>query len=456
MINQMEVVYEDKVFKNVEPLDGNDRIVESVKTDEKVKVFAIKRKGSSLGMTFFNLSNSVVGMGVILLPLCIEQAGFATGLILTFFSFLLSSFTSYLLSVSCAKTKVYTYPALVDCVLGRYAFYVASLCNILLPFSMCIAYSKLVSRTLVEVFESFELPYGIFKSYDFLLFVSLIVCAMPLSMPKHVSFLQHFSMLSIVFVIFYTAVFVILAPSHIKTILVLPDTWSLVKPDIPQAMATLALAYTAHHNIPILFNSLHHNTNRRFSIVIFSSFGFSLVIYFLVIIFCFISFAGYITGDIITNYCIKSPLVVATRIIFCLSIITTLPLQAISQRTTIFDLFRDKLEETRFSRYIFTIMMFIVFFLVALIPMEIKTIIAITGALTTAPMVMIFPSLIYLKAIQGKFFRLNAKTIVLWIIVFIGVYLIIFGTIMACKEASFGSHPEKIRYWCINEIMNLL
>lgn len=450
----METVIKKRSSTEEESVE-EEKNEEDLQKTVNVKVFATKRKGSSLGMAFFNLSNSVVGMGVILLPLCIEQAGFATGLILTFFSFLLSSFTSYLLSVSCAKTNVYTYPALVERVLGRYAFYAASLCNILLPFSMCIAYSKLVSRTLVEVFESFELPYALFKSYDFLLFVSLIVCAFPLSLPKHVSFLQHFSMLSIVFVIFYTAVFVILAPSHVRTILILPETWSLVKPDIPQAMATLALAYTAHHNIPILFNSLHRNTNRRFSIVIFTSFGFSLLIYFLVIVFCFISFAGYITGDIITNYCIKSPIVVATRIIFCLSIIMTLPLQAISQRTTIFDLLRDRLKETRLSRYVLTTMMFIVFFLVSLIPMEIKTIIAITGALTTSPMVMIFPSLIYLKAIEGKFFRLNIKTIVLWAIVLIGIYLIIFGTIMASREASFGAVTEKIRYWCDDEIMNV-
>ncbi|KII61111.1 putative sodium-coupled neutral amino acid transporter 11 [Thelohanellus kitauei] len=403
-------------------------------------------------MAAFNLANNVVGMGVIWLPLCTQISGVAVGLSLIFFAFLMSALTSYLIAVCSMRTKATTYQILAGEVLGKIGYVVTSVCGMLLPFSMCVAYVRLVSSTLASVFKHYNLFVSFLGEEKYVMLICLFGLAMPFAMLKHVSFLEHLSFFSIIFVIFYTTVFVIFLFTNSGRILLLPDTWAMAKPGFFQAFATFALAYTAHHNVLILYNSLHNNTTKRFTGVIFASFGFALLIYLIVVIAGFISFSGVIFGDILSNYCMGSILMLVTRVIFCFSILTTLPLQAISVRSSIFEVFKDKLHAGKRNRILITLGMFIAILGVALVPLQIKVIIEITGAITTSPLVVILPCLMYLKVEQGRFFKRNLKTVVLWILIIMGVALVIFGTAMAIRDyALSGKELEYPRYWCYGE-----
>ncbi|KII73462.1 putative sodium-coupled neutral amino acid transporter 11 [Thelohanellus kitauei] len=430
---------------------GEDRQSQSqttIDTKEIVTNYEKKRK-SSIQMAIFNLANNVIGMGVIWLPLCTQISGVAVGLSLIFFAFLMSSLTGYLIAVCSMRNKVTTYQSLAGDVLGQIAYIVTCVCRMLLPFSMCVAYARLVSNTLAGVFDHYKILTSFLGEPIYMMMISLFLVVMPFAMLKHVSFLEHISFFSILFVIFYTTVFVIVLFYYPSRILLLPDTWAMAKPGFFQAFATFALAYTTHHNVLLLYNSLHNNTVERFTCVIFVSFGFAFVIFLIIVIAGFVSFSGVIFGDILSNYCMDSMLMLITRIIFCVSLLTTLPLQAISVRSSLFELIKERFPDSRRNRIFITLTLFIAIYTVALLPLPIKTIIEITGALTTSPLVVILPCLMYLKVEQGVFFKRNIKTVVLWMLIVIGVVLVIFGTTMAIRDCVLAGEDFKFpRYWC--------
>ncbi|KAF0986622.1 hypothetical protein HZS_7172, partial [Henneguya salminicola] len=405
------------------------------KSDEKVAVFVDGKKKSSIGMSFFNFANSILGTGIIFLPDAIKKSGPALGFILAFLSAIITAYTCYLLVISAKKYKITSYSELVKKVLGQKAYIFAAFCNLLLPFLMCVTYGVVSSDNMVLVFQHLSPNSTLFINKIFIRFLVLIIIAMPLSLPKHISILEHISTLSIIFVIFYASVFMYKTPQMIKTTLALPEFWNFARSGIPQALSTLFLAFSAHHNILIFYKTLHRNTIARFSIVIYVSVGFSAIVYYAVIISGYLSFATTINGNLISSYCVKDYLIIFTRVIFSLSIIFTLPLNAISARTIIMELFDGYLENNRSIRYRVTIIMFACIYAISIIPISVTSIVQFVGAVTASPLVMIFPCLLYFKAIEHPFYKLSLTSVVLWTLIGLGVTLTLIGGTMAILEA---------------------
>ncbi|KAF1742738.1 hypothetical protein MXB_653 [Myxobolus squamalis] len=92
--------------------------------------------------------------------------------------------------------------------------------------------------------------------------------------------------------------------------------------------------------------------------------------------------------------------------------------------------------------------MYLVIYGISLLPVRISTVLQIGGSLTAAPLIMIFPSLLYLKLIQLCYFKKTLITYVLWSLITIGVSLMIIGTSMAIIDAVRGEKEKMVRYWC--------
>ncbi|KAF1742739.1 hypothetical protein MXB_654, partial [Myxobolus squamalis] len=122
-------------------------------SDGNIKVFVEQKNKSAPFMTFFNLSNSIVGTGVISLAKAIEDSGMALGITLTFISAVIGSFASYLLILCSRKSNENSYPKMVKKILGQKSYILAIICNFLLPFLMCIAYGLVIHENISMVFE---------------------------------------------------------------------------------------------------------------------------------------------------------------------------------------------------------------------------------------------------------------------------------------------------------------
>ncbi|KAF0991618.1 hypothetical protein HZS_1272 [Henneguya salminicola] len=347
---------------------------------------------SSLVMNIINVSNTVIGGGIISLPYATQKIGLPLSLFLTTLSCLITGYTSYILTLVSIKYKTSSYREITKKNLGNFFWIIHGLCTIWLSLSICIVYSLAITDNVASVFKALLPMAPIFQNKMLILTIFLFLFVMPLSFLKNLSLLQYISLFSITIVAFYTLTFSSLSSKYSSKVLVLPEYWNYALPGVPPAMGAIFLSFSVHHGALQLFKSLNNNTLARFLVSLKSSLLISSVIYYIVIISIYVSFAGVISSNILNNYCLDDDVIVFVRLLFS---------------------------------NIVTFCLILLIFTVSFIFKSIGPILAISGSLCGTPINMIFPSLIYMSSIQKSFTKLNFETVFNWTLVFDMVCMLI-------------------------------
>ncbi|KAF1743656.1 hypothetical protein MXB_3900 [Myxobolus squamalis] len=148
----------------------------------------------------------------------------------------------------------------------------------------------------------------------------------------------------------------------------------------------LTLAFAIHHNIISLYYSLDNNTLKRFSLSLILSSCVSATIYFLCMISGFLAFSGILMSNLLKNYCVNDPLILATRIILTVTLLGTYPFQVFSARDAIFEILKDYICVKKWIRYSVTFGLVFVFMLISALCPSMGAVIELGGTLTAAPL----------------------------------------------------------------------
>lgn len=90
-----------------------------VAADGRVLEEAASVQNASLASTVLNLSNNIIGAGILSLPWCLKEAGMLEGLALFVVVGLLSGSSMVLIAICCEQTRLFTFKQLGEHALGK-------------------------------------------------------------------------------------------------------------------------------------------------------------------------------------------------------------------------------------------------------------------------------------------------------------------------------------------------
>lgn len=388
---------------------------------------------SSNFMAIANLINSLIGGGIIVLPYCMTLSGLPTGLIFIGITALITHLTLMLLIHSAQKTETYdaTYADLANISFGKFGRLFLSICQFLFPFLCCISYGIAVIQN-IQIVAIYYLPESLlFTSRYFIYSIPTLFLVFPLSTFKHIAFLDKFSCLSIVFVLFYTIVLFIKSFEYSKKAVVTPNIYEFNRPGMAQSFSILSFAFCCQQNMLPIYNSLYSKTENKTKYISAVSLTFVFFLYVLFSIIGFFTFSGQVYDNIFAQYCSSDHLINLTRIIFVITILLTYPIQMFAVREVIIEVISSiGYPISRICRIIISFTLVTLTYLLSVNFTKLSTAIEITGSLTAAPIAFIIPPLIYLKLHNSltSWKTINFLTFFkCWSIIFFGFGVMVLG-----------------------------
>lgn len=272
---------------------------------------------ATLWSGFINLTNTIVGAGMLGLPGAFAGTGNVGGTILillgSFFSahglVLLSKaaqragLPSSFYSVACAAVPQYT--ILIDLAVALKCFGVATGYLITVGDCMVDALDHILLNGDPEHDDTFFLKLVLSRQFWV---VGAVLAVMPFSFYRTLDDLKKTSALALIFV-FFLAFGIIAYAYDIAD--ACPDQVEdcrgeiVAFTDAPSTLSKLPIfifAFTCHQNIFPIVNELQDRTQVRLNVVIFASIGFALVLFYIVAIEGYHTFGSNVRGDILLNY----------------------------------------------------------------------------------------------------------------------------------------------------------
>lgn len=126
-----------------------------------------------------------------------------------------------------------------------------------------------------------------------------------------------------------------------------------------QAIGVYAFAFMCHHNTFMIYSSMRNTSQEKWQKVTHISISTSLLISLVFALVGYGTFTGYVQGDLLENYCWDDNLINISRLLFCLTILLTYPLECFVARDVIQGIFFNGKNPSTTSRH-FSITLLIV------------------------------------------------------------------------------------------------
>ena len=97
-------------------------------------------QNASLASTVMNLSNNIIGAGILSLPWCLKEAGIVEGICLFAFVGLLSGSSMVLIAICCEQTHLFTFKDLGEHALGKCFGCILQLSMLIYTSLSCVSY----------------------------------------------------------------------------------------------------------------------------------------------------------------------------------------------------------------------------------------------------------------------------------------------------------------------------
>ncbi|KNC55379.1 uncharacterized protein AMSG_12410 [Thecamonas trahens ATCC 50062] len=157
---------------------------------------------ASIPSSIFNLSNTIVGAGVITLPYALRSAGTIIGCVMLIVTCIASMFSFSLLIRLHDATGLFSYR---DIAVRAYGMRMAKICELILicyTAGTCIGRGVLIGDFIPRVFAHWLSSSSLWVNRDFIIAAVAVVFMLPLSLPQRLDALQYSSLLALVCVVY--------------------------------------------------------------------------------------------------------------------------------------------------------------------------------------------------------------------------------------------------------------
>ncbi|KAJ2082779.1 hypothetical protein H4R24_001303 [Coemansia sp. RSA 988] len=400
--------------------------------------------GASMISSFFNLTNAIVGAGLIGLPYATRQSGIIIGPILVVVVAWLVDWTLRVLALNSKLSGQQSYQGLVEYCFGRTGLLANSFFQGAMAGGGMASFIVVVGDTLPHVLNALmpgisESGFGrVVFSRRFVVAFFVICMAYPLSLYRDVGKLGKTSAFAVVAMCAIITSVVIEGPRIDPTLHADPGTpVQLANTGVFQAIGIITFAFVCHHNSFMIYGSLRKPTLNRYFEVIHISTAISTIVSLIIAIVGYLYFRDKTQGNILNNFPQENLLINIARFLFALNMIATFPMETLVAREVIDQLFfRDK-EFSMRRHVLITTALCAGSLIVGETVCDLGILLELTGGMSASFLAFILPPACYIQLSNGP--RFTWKTFPHWLCICFGFTVMILSTVLSIRHASSSS-----------------
>ncbi|XP_062283895.1 sodium-coupled neutral amino acid transporter 3-like [Scomber scombrus] len=419
-----------------------DALVEGGMPPEEEKFLPHKSDGSkrpeftdfegktSFGMSVFNLSNAIMGSGILGLSYAMSNTGVILFLVLLTCIACLSCYSVHLLLRSAGVVGIRAYEQLGLRAFGHTGKILAAVIITLHNIGAMSSYLFIVKSELPLVIQAFlgqtSSSDDWFMNGNYLIIIVTACIILPLALMKHLGYLGYTSGFSLSCMVFFlTSViykrFNIACPlevfgNHTVSPVVPEDSCTAkfftINQETAYAIPILAFAFVCHPEVLPIYTELSNPTKRRMQNIGNVSILGMFIMYFFTAIFGYLTFYGNTEAELLHTYSKVDPLdtlILCVRLAVLVAVTLTVPVVLFPIRRALLQLlFPGKPFHWLHHIAIAVCLLIAVNLLVILVP-NIRDIFGITGATTAPSLIFILPGLFYIRIIPTSLEPINSR-----------------------------------------------
>lgn len=375
---------------------------------------------TSFGMSVFNLSNAIMGSGILGLAYAMSNTGIVLFLILLTCIACLSCYSIHLLLRSAGVVGIRAYEQLGQRAFGHPGKIVAAVVITLHNIGAMSSYLFIVKSELPLVIQAFlgqtSIAENWFMNGNYLIIIVTICIIFPLATMKHLGYLGYTSGFSLSCMVFFLSS-VIYKKFNIACPMETVGNYSVTEPmsddtctakfftinhETAYTIPILAFAFVCHPEVLPVYTELSNPTKRRMQTIGNISIFGMFVMYVFTAVFGYLTFYGSTEAELLHTYSMVDPLdtlILCVRLAVLVAVTLTVPVVLFPIRRALLQLlFPEKPFHWLRHIAIAVCLLFIVNLLVIFVP-NIRDIFGITGATTAPTLIFILPGLFYIRII---------------------------------------------------------
>ncbi|KAF8623030.1 hypothetical protein AX15_006542 [Amanita polypyramis BW_CC] len=283
-----------------------------------------------------NLSNTIIGSGMLTFPLAMASGGVIPGMITCLLCGSLASFGLYLLSLCATKThhRRSSFFAVAQLTFPKAAVFfdaaVATKC-----FGVSVSYLVIIKGLMPNVVASIyhdltspstNPPAWALKGSNWLLIFMIVL--VPLCFLRRLDSLRHMSYISL-FAVGYLVIIVISCYFRPIEGMPTPGEIHLIRftPNFISTFPVQVFGFTCAQNLFALYNEVRRNTQTRMNIIIGGSIGGAVIVYEVIAIFGYLTFGDKVGANIIAMYPSTSLFIAIGQLAIVVLVMSSYPLQ---------------------------------------------------------------------------------------------------------------------------------
>ncbi|XP_076022269.1 sodium-coupled neutral amino acid transporter 3-like [Genypterus blacodes] len=385
---------------------------------------------TSFGMSVFNLSNAIMGSGILGLSYAMSNTGIVLFLILLTCIACLSCYSVHLLLCSAGIVGIRAYEQLGLRAFGYPGKILAAVVITLHNIGAMSSYLFIVKYELPLVIQAF-LGHRIssedwFMNGNYLIVIVTVSIIFPLTLMKHLGYLGYTSGFSLTCMVFFLSAVIykkfntvcpLEAFGNYSVNLVDPeDTCNAklftINQETAYTIPILAFAFVCHPEVLPIYTELHNPTKKRMQNIGNVSILSMFIMYFLTAIFGYLTFYENTEAELLHTYNKMDPLdtlILCVRLAVLVAVTLTVPVVLFPIRRALQHLlFPEK--PFNWARHIIIALCLLtaVNLLVILVP-NIRDIFGIIGATTAPSLIFILPGLFYIRIIPTDLEPMNTR-----------------------------------------------
>uniref|UniRef100_A0AAY4DQM9 Amino acid transporter transmembrane domain-containing protein n=1 Tax=Denticeps clupeoides TaxID=299321 RepID=A0AAY4DQM9_9TELE len=396
------------------------------KSDGKKKTQFTDFEGkTSFGMSVFNLSNAIMGSGILGLSYAMSNTGIILFLILLTSIAVLSSYSVHLLLKSAGVVGIRAYEQLGKRAFGNPGKLLAAVVITMHNIGAMSSYLFIVKYELPLVIQAF-LGNEWFLNGNYLIIIVSICVILPLALMRQLGYLGYTSGFSLTCMVFFLCSviykkfnipcpFETFSNSSINTTSHDECEWKTftVNQQTAYTVPILAFAFVCHPEVLPIYTELRNPTKRRMQSIANVSILGMFVMYLLTAIFGYLTFYGNVEAELLHTYSKVDPLdklILCVRVAVLMAVTLTVPVVLFPIRRALLQLlFPDKPFHWVRHISIALCLLFVVNLLVIFVP-NIRDIFGIIGATSAPSLIFILPGLFYIRIVPTEQEPLRSKT----------------------------------------------
>uniref|UniRef100_A0AAR2JEE5 Amino acid transporter transmembrane domain-containing protein n=1 Tax=Pygocentrus nattereri TaxID=42514 RepID=A0AAR2JEE5_PYGNA len=376
-------------------------------TKEWLKQIKVNFEGkTSFGMSVFNLSNAIMGSGILGLAYAMSNTGIVLFLTLLIFIAILTAYSIHLLLKSAGVVGIRAYEQLGFRAFGQTGKIIAACIITVHNIGAMSSYLFIVKIELPFVIEGLLGHKSSGEWYlngNYLIIIVSLGVILPLALMRQLGYLGYTSGFSLSCMVFFLiSVSLHLSSSDLCTVKIAVYNRAICTIYAAYTIPILAFAFVCHPEVLPIYTELKKPTKKRMQNVANISIMAMFVMYLLTAIFGYLTFYGNVEGELLKNYSTADTLMLCVRLAVLVAVTLTVPVVLFPIRRAVLQLlFPEK--PFHWARHILIALclLFLVNLLVIFVP-NIRDIFGVIGATSAPSLIFILPGIFYVRIVPEE------------------------------------------------------